>query len=67
MGYESSSLDKVVSEIKEETRKTQVEEPVVLLEMGFLSNPEDEAYLINKNNHGKIVEGIGQGIAKCFV
>jgi len=40
--------------------------PVVLLEMGFLSNGSDEAYLINGNNHGKIVEGIGQGIANCF-
>lgn len=40
--------------------------PVVLLEMGFLSNPEDEAYLINGNNHGKIVEGIGQGVVNCF-
>ena len=40
--------------------------PVVLLEMGFLSNGGDEAYLINANNHGKIVEGIGQGVAKCF-
>ena len=40
--------------------------PVVLLEMGFLSNPLDEAYLIDGNNHGKMVEGIGRGIANCF-
>ena len=32
--------------------------PVVLLEMGFLHNGEDEVYLVNGNNHGKIVEGI---------
>ncbi|PRR81842.1 N-acetylmuramoyl-L-alanine amidase family protein [Clostridium vincentii] len=40
--------------------------PVVLLEMGFLSNSGDEAYLINANNHGKIVDGISQGIVNCF-
>lgn len=40
--------------------------PVVLIEMGYLSNPNEDAFMTNPDNYGKIVEGIGEGIDKCF-
>lgn len=40
--------------------------PVVILEMGFLSNPSDNEFLSNESNYSAIIEGIGQGVEKCF-
>lgn len=41
--------------------------PVVILEMGFLSNVHDDSYLSNRDNHKAIANAIGEGIDKCFV
>lgn len=40
--------------------------PVVLIEMGFLSNPQEDNFLNNPANYNSIVSGIGEGIDKCF-
>ena len=40
--------------------------PVVILEMGFLSNMEDDKFISNKNNHDNIADAIAIGIDKCF-
>lgn len=40
--------------------------PVVLLEMGFLSNPNEDIYLSDKNNHNEIVKSITNGINSIF-
>lgn len=40
--------------------------PVVLLELGFISNPKEDAYLSNSNNYNQICEGIEKGINNCF-
>lgn len=40
--------------------------PVVLLELGFISNPKEESYLSNSKNYNQIAEGIAKGINNCF-
>lgn len=40
--------------------------PVVLIEMGFLSNKEDDNFVSNTANHPKIAKAISDGIDKCF-
>lgn len=40
--------------------------PVVLLELGFISNPKEDSYLSNDKNYNQICEGIAQGINNCF-
>lgn len=40
--------------------------PVVLVEMGFLSNKEDDMFVSNDENHPKIAKAIANGIYKCF-
>lgn len=40
--------------------------PVVLLELGFISNPKEDAYLSNNKNYNEICEGIKKGIDNCF-
>lgn len=40
--------------------------PVVLLEMGFLSNPDEDMYLSNKNNYKDIANSIAEGINSIF-
>lgn len=40
--------------------------PVVLIEMGFLSNKEDDMFVSNTENHSKIAKVISDGIYKCF-
>lgn len=40
--------------------------PVVLIEMGFLSNKEDDTFISNTENHPKIAKAIADGVAKCF-
>lgn len=40
--------------------------PVVILEMGFLSNMEDDTFISNEQNHNKIAKSIAKGIYSCF-
>lgn len=40
--------------------------PVVLIEMGFLSNKEDDEFVSNTQNHPIIAKAIADGIYKCF-
>ncbi len=40
--------------------------PIVLIELGFISNPKEDAYLSNKSNYTKIATGISNGINACF-
>ena len=40
--------------------------PVVLVEMGYLSNKEDDNFVSNTKNHPKIAKAIADGINKCF-
>lgn len=40
------------------------EVPVVLLEMGYISNEEDEAYIVNRENQKNIAKSISDGIEK---
>lgn len=40
--------------------------PIVLLEMGFLSNPKEDAYLSNSKNYKIIANAIAKGIDSCF-
>ncbi len=40
--------------------------PVVLIEMGFLSNKDDDNFVSNTANHPKIAKAIANGIYKCF-
>ena len=40
--------------------------PVVLIEMGFLSNKEDDNFVSSTANHPKIAKAISDGIDKCF-
>lgn len=42
------------------------EVPVVILEMGFLSNLQDDSFLSNTENHSKIAKAIAKGILECF-
>jgi N-acetylmuramoyl-L-alanine amidase len=41
--------------------------PVVLIETGFLSNPEDDKFISDENNHKAMAEAIANGIEKCFL
>jgi N-acetylmuramoyl-L-alanine amidase len=40
--------------------------PSVLVEMGFITNPQEEQKLNNPSYQGKIAQGVYQGIAKYF-
>lgn len=40
--------------------------PVVILEMGFLSNKEEDSFLSNTENHEIIAKAISNGVYKCF-
>lgn len=40
--------------------------PVVLIEMGFLSNKEDDNFISDVSNHEKIANAIANGIDNCF-
>lgn len=40
--------------------------PAILVEVGFMSNPEEEKLILNDNYQNKIVEGIIKGIEKYF-
>lgn len=40
--------------------------PVVILEMGFLSNKEEDNFISNTQNHEKIAKAIANGIYNCF-
>lgn len=40
--------------------------PVIILEMGFLSNKEEDEFINNKDNHDNIADAIAIGINKCF-
>lgn len=40
--------------------------PIVLIELGFISNPKEDSYLSDKNNYTKIATGISNGINACF-
>lgn len=40
--------------------------PTVLIEMGFLSNRSDDAYVSNTANHPAIAQAIANGIDQCF-
>lgn len=41
--------------------------PAVLVEVGFLSNPEEEALIITKGYQEKIVKGIVNGVKEYFL
>lgn len=40
--------------------------PVVILEMGFISNPNEDAFLSNTGNHSTIANIIAESITLCF-
>lgn len=40
--------------------------PVVLIEMGFISNKEEDLFIQSTENHSKIAKGIAIGIENCF-
>ena len=40
--------------------------PVILVEMGFMSNPEEDSLLSNDNYQNKLASGLCDGIEKCF-
>lgn len=40
--------------------------PVVLLELGFISNPKEDLFISDPKNHNEIAESIANGINKCF-
>ncbi|KHD16186.1 N-acetylmuramoyl-L-alanine amidase family protein [Clostridium butyricum] len=40
--------------------------PVILVEMGFMSNPEEDALLSNDDYQNKLAAGLCDGIEKCF-
>ncbi|WP_194191015.1 N-acetylmuramoyl-L-alanine amidase family protein [Clostridium chrysemydis] len=40
--------------------------PVVLLELGFISNPKEDLFISDPKNHNEIAESIANGIDKCF-
>ncbi|CEI73351.1 N-acetylmuramoyl-L-alanine amidase [Romboutsia hominis] len=42
------------------------EVPVVILEMGFLSNKEEDIFLSDVKNHEKITDAIAKGVLSCF-
>lgn len=42
------------------------EMPVTILEMGFMTNPDDDLYMADENNHAAMVTGIANGIDDYF-
>ena len=40
--------------------------PVMVLEMGYMSNAEDDAYMAEADNQQKMAEGIAEGIDLYF-
>ncbi|MGN0145512.1 MAG: N-acetylmuramoyl-L-alanine amidase [Clostridium sp.] len=40
--------------------------PVILVEMGFMSNPEEDKLLSDDNYQNKLAQGLCNGIVKCF-
>lgn len=40
--------------------------PIVLIELGFISNPNEDSYLSDPDNYIKIATGISNGINYCF-
>lgn len=40
--------------------------PVILVELGFLSNPNEEQLLISDEYQNKLAEGMAEGIIKCL-
>lgn len=40
--------------------------PIVLIELGFISNPNEDSFLSNSENYTKIATGIANGINSCF-
>lgn len=40
--------------------------PIVLIELGFISNPKEDTLLSNEKNYDKIATGIANGINDCF-
>ena len=40
--------------------------PVTILEMGFMTNPGDDAYMANSGNQDVMVQGIANGIDNYF-
>lgn len=40
--------------------------PIVLIELGFISNSKEDALLSNEKNYDKIATGIANGINDCF-
>lgn len=40
--------------------------PVILVELGFLSNPNEEQLLISNEYQNKLAEGMAEGIIKCL-
>lgn len=42
------------------------EMPVTLLEMGYMTNPEEDAYMADEANQDTMVEGIANGIDRYF-
>ncbi|MEG0577891.1 MAG: N-acetylmuramoyl-L-alanine amidase [Romboutsia sp.] len=41
--------------------------PVVILEMGFLSNENEDKFISNSENHEKIATAIANGVNNCFL
>lgn len=41
--------------------------PSVLIEMGFISNPEEEAYLVSESGQNELAEMIADGILAYFM
>ncbi|MGU8645989.1 N-acetylmuramoyl-L-alanine amidase [Clostridium perfringens] len=39
---------------------------MVLIELGFISNPNEDSYLSDPDNYIKIATGISNGINYCF-
>lgn len=40
--------------------------PVTILELGFMTNPGDDTYMADPNNHAAMVKGIADGLDKFF-
>ncbi|MGM9933770.1 MAG: N-acetylmuramoyl-L-alanine amidase, partial [Clostridium sp.] len=40
--------------------------PVILVEMGFMSNPEEDKLLSDEGYQNKLAQGLCNGIVKCM-